>query len=929
MGKLTIIGNDKPVIGKQEMYSVAAINGWQNPLQSIKNPLQVQKAHWEVMVQTKTGWRKGGSDKEGQMVPYIFGQKSLFHKGIKIIVRQGEDYGELIVHPQRAKEPKITRVELLDANYKPIPKGKKLSYKDTIIARAYCVEMFEMNIAFTLWEDDAQGEGHNPTINALNKINPVPVLSRVNEKGMAEAVFRLPFYTMAVLIANSRTASGDKNEGPTHEYYVTADVVSKHIQKASPNINVVNPTHNPEPPRKREVPKKQTPSPPKPKTTPAPEKPKPKPDGNSAKFPVTTGGKKSDDPQGKILSAEFVDGNGNRLHSSKVGTAVAVKITAKGMKNKKVKIKIWEEDNFSWTNDLIHEKDCVLVGDTSFVGVLLTKEMFDKAKEFGTDSARQDYFIEVIHNDTSVKSAIMPVSADATPTEVPSGNSATMVKESKQGKTPSSCICKEQYKDLIWGGKVSCEFRKKVVQICSELWGESRKMEMANGLMAVMKVETWGSFKAHHREGYKSANDNPKELTISSFHKESAKSSRAVGLIQFTQDALEGMGEFPKSTTATKGTQLRYDNLNKLKLSYAQMGEIKQLDKVKKYFEPAKNKIKTPEDIYLQVFAPDGVGKNDNYLLYSKGTDEYTNNRSVDKNDDGIQRKEILERYYDSKNEGGNYKAIDFSCGIDRNEKNDIKSTDIVTYHIYSTGIIEKFIPKKVKSGYENKYKYIYHDSTDKEHEICIVDWHKTKEKSVGQVYKTKPTHAKILEDKNVSEGNTSRRVKYINGDIAEYGSHPKKGIIWLLYSAGKNDVELVRMPDTLNYSNGDVRISYIFNKTQRKFTGANAFAGFIGYLARSGYKVTTSGSCFSEGSSFPSQEHCNGRSVDTFYLGNIIQDQKVIDSAIFFHFTEVLKGVNEYCKKLKRAGNGGTLHNSHLHSGNFNNSSIKIIKEK
>lgn len=429
MGKLTIIGNDKPVIGKQEMYSVSSVNDWLNPLKSIKNPLQVPKAHWEVMVQTKTGWRKGGSDKEGQIVPYIFGQKSLLHKGIKIIVRQGEDYGELIVHPQRAKEPKITRVELLDINYNPIPKGKKLSYKDTIIARAYCVEMFGMNISFTLWEDDAQGEGHNPTINGLNKINPVPVLGRVNEKGMAEAVFRLPFYTMAVLIANARTASGDKSEGATHEYYVTADVVNKSIQKASPNVNVINPTYNPEPPRKREFPKGHTPPPAKPKTTPAPEKPKPKPD--SPKFPVTTGGKKSDDPQGKILSAEFVDEKGNKLHSSKVGTVVVVKITAKDMKNKKVKIKIWEEDNFSWTDDMIYEKDCVLVGDINFIGIQLTKKMFDKASDGGSDSRRQDYFIEVIHNDTSVKSVVMPVSADATPTEVPSSNNPTSVEKVK------------------------------------------------------------------------------------------------------------------------------------------------------------------------------------------------------------------------------------------------------------------------------------------------------------------------------------------------------------------------------------------------------------------------------------------------------------------------------------------------------------------
>lgn len=106
MGKLTIIGNDKPVIGKQEMYSVSSVNDWLNPLKSIKNPLQVPKTHWEVMVQTKTGWRKGGSDKEGQIVPYIFGQKSLLHKGIKIVVRQGEDSENLLSTHNGLRNPK-------------------------------------------------------------------------------------------------------------------------------------------------------------------------------------------------------------------------------------------------------------------------------------------------------------------------------------------------------------------------------------------------------------------------------------------------------------------------------------------------------------------------------------------------------------------------------------------------------------------------------------------------------------------------------------------------------------------------------------------------------------------------------------------------------------------------------------------------------
>ncbi|SIP92165.1 hypothetical protein SAMN05421682_101342 [Chryseobacterium indoltheticum] len=498
----------------------------------------------------------------------------------------------------------------------------------------------------------------------------------------------------------------------------------------------------------------------------------------------------------------------------------------------------------------------------------------------------------------------------------------TSIGKAAKQESPSNCICKEQYKDLVWGGKVSCEFRKKVVQICAELWGESRKLEMANGLMAVMKVETWGSFKAHHREGFKSANDNSKDLTISSFHKDSgSKSSRAVGLIQFTQDALEGMNEFPKSTPATKGTQPRYDALNRLKLSYAQMGEIRQLDKVKKYFETAKSKIKTPEDIYLHVFAPEGVGKNDNYLLYTKGTDKYDNNKSVDKNNDGIQRKEILKRYYDSKNEGENYKTSEFSCGIISNNK-DIKATDIVTYHIYYTGVIEKHIPRKIKSGYEQKYKYIFHDKENREHEICVTDWHITTRKLPNRrkVY-SKPTHSKIISDKNVTEGQTRRRVIYENGDIAEYGSN-NGDTFWRLYESTSEQNELVKMPDSVSY------VNYSFSGTQRRYTGPSYFAGFLGALAITGLSISTTGSCFREGSCFPSQFHVNGESIDTIYFWNLGNDQKFIDSMKFFHFRERKAGNNPYFKKLKNVNDGGDLHDNHLHCGSFDESKIKVIKE-
>lgn len=74
-----------------------------------------------------------------------------------------------------------------------------------------------------------------------------------------------------------------------------------------------------------------------------------------------------------------MDNNGNKLHSSKVGTTVRIKIVAKEMKNKKVTVKIWEEDNFTWIRDKILEKDYILIGDNNYINnVQLTKRCLIK-----------------------------------------------------------------------------------------------------------------------------------------------------------------------------------------------------------------------------------------------------------------------------------------------------------------------------------------------------------------------------------------------------------------------------------------------------------------------------------------------------------------------------------------------------------------------
>ncbi|WP_375604891.1 M23 family metallopeptidase [Flavobacterium davisii] len=248
--------------------------------------------------------------------------------------------------------------------------------------------------------------------------------------------------------------------------------------------------------------------------------------------------------------------------------------------------------------------------------------------------------------------------------------------EHPKNNTETNCICK-QY-DLIWGNKVNCDFRKKVVQICAELWGESKKIEMANGLMAVMAVESAETFSASKIGLVSYIDENGKRkrkyqgISKENILKLNENFSGPVGLIQFTEDAIKALN--------------KENSLILTKRKLALMTNIEQLDYVKKYFELYKwhKKIKSPEDIYLQVFAPIGIGKQPDYVLYEeylfpitkkeKASDKaYKSNESVDtkdgNNDDKIQRKEILKRYEDSKTNGEKEKENDFACGKIKKEE--------------------------------------------------------------------------------------------------------------------------------------------------------------------------------------------------------------------------------------------------------------------
>ncbi|EKT3967177.1 hypothetical protein NTJ12_002259 [Flavobacterium psychrophilum] len=104
----------------------------------------------------------------------------------------------------------------------------------------------------TLWEDDAAGAGHNKA----NEKNKMKTLPGTVKGGIADIDFVLePDFAK---IANAIKAKGDADEGKTHEYYVTAEILNK--KTASANTNVANPSYKDTTTTKPATPKKETPA---------------------------------------------------------------------------------------------------------------------------------------------------------------------------------------------------------------------------------------------------------------------------------------------------------------------------------------------------------------------------------------------------------------------------------------------------------------------------------------------------------------------------------------------------------------------------------------------------------------------------------------------------------------------------------------------
>ena len=206
------------------------------------------------------------------------------------------------------------------------------------------------------------------------------------------------------------------------------------------------------------------------------------------------------------------------------------------------------------------------------------------------------------------------------------GNSVTTL-------TPE-CVCKKY--DLIWGAKVSCAFRKKVVEISKRINCDP------NDLMAVMAAETADTFWSYIIAG-KNAKTNPKQSEIT----EAIIGQKGIGLVQWTPIAIQDMNG--RGAQFSAGRITASNHLTALKL--AKMTSVEQLDYVEMYLKMqmlGKNSLRGAKlslsQLYALVFVPKAATGTDNTMAYAKGTAEYKANASLDKDNNGITRGELIPR---------------------------------------------------------------------------------------------------------------------------------------------------------------------------------------------------------------------------------------------------------------------------------------------
>jgi len=293
------------------------------------------------------------------------------------------------------------------------------------------------------------------------------------------------------------------------------------------------------------------------------------------------------------------------------------------------------------------------------------------------------------------------------------------------------------------------------------------------------------------------------------------------------------------------------------------------------------------------------------------------------------------------------------------NSFNSLEGNYSITRGDDTTENIDKRIGR-IENDSSEEAVYFYHDQDDNEYEICTGELSNVRRRANGVRYETQQLNTQtgqmqmmpsatpppgFISQEAAPGGDADTNYHYTNGRIATTGNYNAR--YYNYASNNENDlVQLVRMPDSINFSENSITISYTFYDSQRRFCNPGCFAAFIGILAETGFtSVESTGMCFGDATSYPSVTHPNGDSIDTRYLGttntrgltlNALLNNYDSDSEedfaqafVNWGFTEVLAGNNAMFNGLENIvhrRNGS--HNNHLHAGNFPDNRIDNLNE-
>jgi hypothetical protein len=161
--------------------------------------------------------------------------------------------------------------------------------------------------------------------------------------------------------------------------------------------------------------------------------------------------------------------------------------------------------------------------------------------------------------------------------------------------------------ELAWGQRVDNDFQQRVIGVCAWLGWDPRVA--ASYLMACMAFETGRTFSPSIKN---------------------MAGSGATGLIQFMPKTAVGLG-----TTTDK---------------LSQMTAVEQMRYVERHFEPYANRVETLCDMYMAIFLPKYIGRNDDTVLFERGQIGYTQNAGLDRDKKGYITKgdccfKVLQQY--------------------------------------------------------------------------------------------------------------------------------------------------------------------------------------------------------------------------------------------------------------------------------------------